>query len=102
MLQSLLRFRENISAIHLHAVISRTSPALGTHPVDILREVFDVAGLAVDAVLSIDNQAHALHTVFTGNVLVDTYGGFLMQRRGEGILLPIYAPAGQNLLSWPA
>ena len=42
----------------LHAIIGGATP-LGGHPVNILAGALDVAGLAVDAVLSVDLQTWA-------------------------------------------
>src|SRR4051812_43939189 len=41
-------------ARRLHIGIIRSSSALGHDPVDVLRRVLDVAGLAVDAILGVD------------------------------------------------
>ena len=49
--------------LSLHAVIGGAAAPLGTHPVDVLTVVLDVTGLAVDAVGSIDNQAHGARVV---------------------------------------
>ena len=41
-----------------HAVIGGAAAPLWTHPVDILTDVLDVAGLAVDAVGGVDDPLH--------------------------------------------
>ena len=41
-----------------HAIIGGTAASLWTHPVDVLTDVLDVAGLAVDAVGGVDEQLH--------------------------------------------
>src|SRR5258708_5316427 len=43
----------------LHIGIIRPSSALGDDPVDVLGRVFDVAGLAVDAILRVDREARS-------------------------------------------
>jgi hypothetical protein len=40
----------------LHIRIVRAAAALWRHPIDVLRRVLDVARLAVDAILRIDNK----------------------------------------------
>src|SRR5438094_801391 len=40
-----------------HPRIVRTATALGHHPIDVLVRVLDIAGLAVHAVLSVDDEA---------------------------------------------
>jgi len=60
------------AAAKLHAVVSGAAATLGDHPVDVLARVLDVASLAVDAVLSVDLQPHAI-SLFQWHVLVHTW-----------------------------
>ena len=46
------------SDVSSHAVVGGAAAALRTHPVDVLADVLDVAGLAVDAVGGVDDQLH--------------------------------------------
>ena len=59
-----------VAVFLLHAVVCGSSAALGADPVDVLRVVLDVARLAVDAVLRVDHQPHAVLAVLAGHVLV--------------------------------
>jgi hypothetical protein len=54
-----LRYVDNSGAMHSHAVVDRSFAALRRHPVDVLRRILDVAGLAVHAVLRVDLQSRA-------------------------------------------
>ena len=58
-----------LCAVQLHAIVGRPS-GLGRDPVDVLAGAFDVARLAVDAVLSVDLQPHSLLPVLPGHKLV--------------------------------
>lgn len=51
-----------------HAIIGGAAASLGTHPVDVLAHVLDVAGLAVDAVGGVDDQL--IHPRVVGLILV--------------------------------
>jgi len=54
-----------------HSVVRRAATALRTHPVDILTWIFNVARLAVDAVLGVNLQPHLpLLAAFQRDVLV--------------------------------
>jgi hypothetical protein len=70
-LGSLYRTADTIGS---KSAVGRTAAALGRHPVDVLRGVFDVASLAVNAVLRIDLQPTLaiLTAVLNRNKLVDT------------------------------
>lgn len=54
-----------------HAGVSGAARAFRYNPVDVLRRILDIAGFAVDAILSVDLQPHI--AVFHGNVLVDAF-----------------------------
>ena len=41
-----------------HAIIGGAAASLWTHPVDVLTDILDVAGLAVDAVGGVNDQLH--------------------------------------------
>ena len=56
----------------LHSVVSWTPATLGTDPVDVLAVVFDVAGLAVDAILSVNHQTITFNSVLAGHKFIDT------------------------------
>ena len=58
-----------------HSVVGRAAAALGADPVDVLLVVFDITRLAVDAVLSVDDQPLAVDAVLARNVLVDAWNG---------------------------
>ena len=58
------------SSYNLHPVICWTTTSLRADPVDVLTVVLDVAGLAVDAVGSVDDELHV--TIFIRLVLVHT------------------------------
>ena len=59
--------------ILLHAVVCRPPAALWADPVDVLAVVLDVARLAVDAVLRVDHQPHAVLAVLPRHVLVHAW-----------------------------
>ena len=56
-------------SLSLHSVIGGAAAPLRTHPVDVLTDVLDVAGLAVDAVGGVDDELHVSGII--GLVLVD-------------------------------
>lgn len=56
-----------------HSVVGRAAAALGADPVDVLLVVFDITRLAVDAVLSIDDQPLTVDAVLSRDELVDTW-----------------------------
>lgn len=62
-----------------HARVGRAATAFGADPVDVLAGVFDVARLAVYAILCIDLQPHAF-TGLLGHVFVHT----CVNKRGGG------------------
>lgn len=53
-----------------HAIVFRATAALGRHPVDVLRGVLDVTGLAVNAVLGVDLQPKRIVRLRPGHKLV--------------------------------
>jgi len=55
----------------LHSVISGAAAWFGHHPVDVLRGIFDVTSLAVDAVLSVYLQPIA-NAVLGWHVFINT------------------------------
>lgn len=57
-----------------HPIVGRPAAAFWHHPVDVLARVFDIAGLAMNAVLRVYLQPHPV-TSFHGNVLINTWEG---------------------------
>ena len=53
-----------------HSVVGGPAASLGTDPVDVLLVVLDITGLAVDAVLRVDHQPHAVLPILAGNKLI--------------------------------
>ena len=67
-----LRVNVNRFAQYLHASVIGTTAPFRRDPDDVLRRVFDVAGLAMHAVLRIDLQTVAVVVVF--HIFVNTSG----------------------------
>jgi hypothetical protein len=54
-------------------IVGGTPTTLGADPVDVLGVVLDVTGLAVEAVLGLDQQSVSRNSIFPGNVLINTW-----------------------------
>ncbi len=54
-------------------IVGGTPATLGTDPVDVLSVVLDVAGLAVEAVLGLDQQSVSRNSIFPGDVLINAW-----------------------------
>lgn len=59
------------SSIVSHAIVSRPAAGFGYHPIDVLRGVFDIASLAMNAILGVYLQSIAT-AVFGRHVFVNT------------------------------